>query len=59
MLCQVNGDGPQGEYGERLVDPCKISPDDVEPFRIFQAVEQNAECDGKNRKGNHQTDDRI
>ena len=45
LACQPYGDGPQGDGGQCLVEPCKIAPQDVEVD-----VEEH-EGDGKDGQG--------
>ena len=40
---QVNGDGPKGEDGERLVTPRKVAPNNLEPFGIAEAVNEHTD----------------
>ena len=40
--CEVYCDGPKGEYGERLVAPSEVAPDDLKAISIGQAVDERA-----------------
>lgn len=51
---QVNGDGPKGKDGERLVTPRKVAPDNLKPFRIAEAVNEHTDGEQEQRNTYHQ-----
>ena len=45
LLRQVYGYGPEGEYGEGLVAPGKVAPDNLESIGIGQAIDECGHSD--------------
>lgn len=37
---QIDGDCPKGEDGECLIAPRKVTPDNLKPFRVAEAVDE-------------------
>ena len=37
---QIDGDCPKGEDGEGLIAPRKVTPDNLKPFRVAEAVNE-------------------
>lgn len=40
---QIDCDGPKGEDGECLVAPRKVTPDNLKPFRVAEAVNEHTD----------------
>ena len=57
---EIDSYSPERKYGQGLVAPCEISPDDLEAFRISQAIDEHAHSEQKQRNAYQQTlDDRT
>ena len=46
-LGQPNGEGPQGNGGQRLIGPGKVAPDDLKALRIAQTEDEQRNGDEK------------
>ena len=53
-MYSVYGDSPKREYGECLVTPRKIAPDNLEAIGIGQAIDERCHSDQEQRDADNQ-----
>ena len=54
-MCQIDGDGPEGEDGQCLVGPTEVVPYLIETIDIGDIIPQHQYGDNKQRNTDKQT----